>query len=90
MIHAHLEQMRKDEKEDEPILVSLHDLLEILGISGEDLSILFALINNRQIQLSLNQDEQTGLFPFMSAAVLPGCALDVVYTLAINDFSMIL
>ncbi len=78
-----------EEEEEVESLPSLFDLLE-KGISGEDLSILFALNDNQQIELSLNQDEETGLFPFMSAAVLPGCGLDVVFTLAMNDFSMIL
>ncbi len=76
-----------DEEEVES-LPSLFDLLE-KGISGEDLSILFALNDNQQIELSLNQDEETCLFPFMSAAVLPGCGLDVVYTLAMNNLDVI-
>ncbi len=75
-------------EEVESIMPSLCDLLE-KGISGEDLSILFALNDNEQIDMSLNQDEETGLFPFMSAAVLPGCGLDVVYTLAMNNLDVI-
>ncbi len=74
--------------DDTESMPSLHDLLE-KGVSGEDLAILFALNDNQQIDMS-GQNEETGLFPFMSAAVLPGCGLDVVYTLAMNDFSMIL
>ncbi len=82
----------EQEQEQEKLMPSsIYDLLE-MGISGEDLSILFALNNNdnRQIELSLRQDKRTGLFSFMSAATLPTCGLDVVYTLAMNDFSIIL
>ncbi len=67
---------------------SLHDLLE-KGVSGEDFSILFALNDNQQIDMS-GQNEETGLFPFMSAAVLPGCGLDVVYRLAMNNLDKII
>ncbi len=62
---------------------SLCDLLE-KGIEVKDLSILFALNDNQQVDMS-GKDEETSLFPFMSAAVLPGCGLDVVFTLATND-----
>ncbi len=69
-----------EEEEEEP---SLCDLLE-KGIEAKDLAILFALNDNQQIDMS-GKDEETGLFPFMSAAVLPGCGLDVVFTLAMNN-----
>ncbi len=78
-----------DEQEEEvQSMPSLCDLLE-KGISGEDLSILFALNDNQQIDMS-GKDEETGLFPFMSAAVLPGCGLDAVYALAMNNLDVIL
>ncbi len=68
-------------------LPSLHDLLA-MRIKVEDLSILLLLNDNQQINLS-NQDENTGLLPFMSAAVMSGCGLDVVFALAINNVNTI-
>ncbi len=78
------EQQATEQEEVVESMLSLYDLLE-KGINVKDLLIFFALNDNQQIELSLNQDEETGLFPFMSAAVLPGCGLDVVYTLAMNN-----
>ncbi len=72
-----------DEEEEVESMPSQCNLLE-KGISGEDLSILFAMKGNQQIDMS-GQNEETGLFPFMSAAVLPGCGLDVIYALAMNN-----
>ena len=67
---------------DEPI-PSLQDLLE-KGIEGEDLAIVSILGRNGQIDMS-SQDENTGLSPFMSAAVTTACGLDAVYTLAMRN-----
>ncbi len=77
-----------DEEEDEPTL-SLHDLLE-QGISGEDLSIVFALKGNQQIDMSLSHDEGTDLSTFMSAVMLSAYGLDVVFALAMYDLSSML
>ena len=60
----------------------LSDILET-GIKGEDLDILLILDSNQEIDLS-SQDETTGLLPFMSAATLSKCRLDLVYTMAMN------
>ncbi len=80
-----------DEQEDEESMPSLCNLLK-RGIKEKDLAILFALNGNQQIDIMSGQeDEQTGLFPFMSAAMLPAYRLDTVYALAMNGgFSSIL
>ena len=61
---------------------SLRHLLES-GIKGEDFNILLFFDNNQEIDLS-SQDETTGLLPYMSAATLPTCGLDLLYLMAMN------
>ena len=67
---------------------SLQDLLE-KGVKCKDLAILSVLDRNDEIDLS-RQDEDTGLSPFMSAAVATGCGLDVMYTLAMRNLESLL
>ena len=52
-------------------------------MKGEDLDILLILDSNQEIDLS-SQDETTGLLPYMSAAMLSTCGLDLVYKMAMN------
>lgn len=62
---------------------SLQDLLEKV-VKCDDLTILSVLGNNGEIDL-FSQDQDTGLSPFMLAAVTAVCALDVMYTLAMMN-----
>ena len=62
---------------------SLEDLLE-KGIKCEDLDALSVLDSNGEIDL-LSRDKSTGLSPFMSAAVVKACGLDVMHTLAMMN-----
>lgn len=67
---------------DQPI-PSLQNLLE-KGIKCEDLDILSVLDKNNEIDM-LSRDKNTGLSPFMSAATVSACGLDVMYALAMRN-----
>ncbi len=68
---------------------SLNDLLK-MGISGEDLAVLIVLNENQEFRTCLySKDDSTNLFPFMTAASLSSCGLDVVYTLAMKNLNAI-
>merc|ERR1712038_1783616 len=66
---------------------SLQDLLED-EINCEDLEIIFILDGNERLSSSC-QDESTGLYPFMSAASLSACGLDMIYMLAKRNLSIL-
>ncbi len=67
---------------------TLCNLLE-RGIKCDDLTIISVLVKtNREIDLR-NRDESSGLMPYMMAAVLPKCGLDVVFALAMENLDEI-
>ncbi len=75
--------------EHEAMALSLGDLFEI-GINGEDLATVLIMNDNQEFVASLrSKDDSTNLFPFMTAATLSECGLDVVYTLAMKNLDVI-
>ena len=66
---------------------SLMSLLE-MGIKSQDLDIVFVLKNEFDNDLLISNDD-TKLFPFMSAAVMSECGLDVVYSLAMKKVELL-
>ncbi len=65
-------------------------LLEKGKINEEDWSILSILTSHQQQLIDLSgRDDNTNLFPFMSAAVSLACGLDIVYTLAMKNLEVI-
>ena len=69
---------------------SLPSLIHLLenGIKGKDLDIIFVLKNEYQDDLLIS-DNATKLVPFMSAATMLECGLDVVYSLAMKNLQLL-
>ena len=68
-------------------LPSLLYLLES-GLTSLDLDITF-ILNDEYVNDLLISDNDTKLFPFMSAAVMSNCGLDVVYSLAMKELEIL-
>ncbi len=73
---------------------TIYDLLK-RGIKSDDLNIMLVLNKNKGIDLNFNlslsrRDESTGLLPYMSAATLSQCGLDVVFILAMENLDIII
>ncbi len=76
-------------QQQEKIPTSFRNLLD-MGISGEDVAILLILNDNPEFLMSLrSKDDSTNLFPFMTAATLSYCGLDVVHNLAMKSLDVI-
>ncbi len=71
------------------LLGTAEDLLKN-GVNSKDLEVLFILNDNQEFVTSWRtQDGSTNLFPFMTAATLSSCGLDVVYSLAMKNLDAI-
>jgi len=87
-------------REEKQLNISFQDILH-RGIKHEDLKIILILnrvppqpsspgqasvtIQQTVLLPLCQQDERTGLFPFMTAAMLPECGLDIAYALAMEN-----
>ncbi len=78
-----------NDEQESPMPSSLYNFLDI-GIGGEDLAFLLVLNDNQEFVTSLcSEEDRTILFPFMTAATLSSCGLDVVYILTMKNLDAI-
>lgn len=75
------------------IVPTMHEFLKS-GIQLRQLEILFEFDEDEDVNESLGvsletRDEESGLFPFMKAATLPHCGLDVVHFLAMRSLNIL-